>query len=258
MAVWERRWIQERLSEEERSRDLERRSSPFRQISLYSVEYDLVTGKEIHNVTVEGVYEALVESTYFIPNSTELLLFEGHRANRDLRRDIVAFQYVTSGNKRVVQISGISNILPITLGNFPSYIAWRATRDGKKFYFIQQKTLDFRLKVMDRQGIWKDCYVQKGEGKLSKARYAWSYLALSPDDRFAALVGLQEAVRQYGYGVATVRIVNLETGNSYLVVRRIATKNLAWQIEWLDTDTVAVSTETQEGEFFFVDVKEQD
>jgi hypothetical protein len=266
--VWERRWIEERLSEKERNIEKGRQSGPFRQTSLYCVEYDLMTGKEICNVKIEEVYEFLIESAHFIPNSTELLLFRGRKTDKEWIHDTVVLRDVTSGKESIVQINGLheatgeKNLRVIFIGNdyTDRYIEWRATQNGEKFYFVQQLPSRYTLGVTDRQSLWENCYVQKREGKLmtSGSTVAWSHLALSPDDKFAALVGFHEAFKQYGRGVATVRIVNLETAASYLIVRKIANKkDFAWLIEWLDADTVAVSRKSREGEFFFVNVSEE-
>jgi hypothetical protein len=134
---------------------------------------------------------------------------------------------------------------------------WKFTRDGKTAYLLARGGGAFLVLKMNMTTKQTE-ELRRVPVTRSSERDPWIRIALSPDERRAALLGYGE--RLYDYGgtethMVTLRILNLRTGKPQrFAYKHNGGRSIALRLVWLFRGTLAVSMSDRDG-FFFVDIE---
>jgi hypothetical protein len=155
----------------------------------------------------------------------------------------------------------------MTLVGETIWYEWKFTRDGKIAYLLAIEVDEggwndraFVLLKMDMETKQTE-ELRRVPVTRSFERPPWNRVALSPDEKRIALLGLGETLYDYGgteKKMTTLRMLDLATNKTKRFVYKHdgQRRSGAWKLLWPSQETAVISMASRNG-FFFVDIEKE-
>jgi hypothetical protein len=265
--LWYEDWHWEELSPDDRIRadrkKSELTSAPMRvhdryKQKIYYAEILLDSGRETGRKPIADVHYGNSYGVRFLPGTRKFLYSRGWERDDGWKRERIIVVNVDDLTEDIFQI-GPKYDVAVSVFRVPEgqewVEGWAVRPDGEHVYVLVGGGNLAELDLPHHK--IKSVIPLSGEG-LKGYLAAWIRVAMSPDEKKAALLGFGESYSFNGvrYRDITLRIVDLKTEESYLVVRRGFSKaSIGWHVVWIRENTLAVSQQ-EYGTFAFIDILE--
>jgi WD40 repeat protein len=281
LAAWHREWDWDQMTREdvvklrrqesdERAKTLVSGESNIRIQNLYCTNLSLEDksigiSKDIRTLSID--YDLLEHGAiYFSPDASFLLYPKWYNRNNYVARHRVYRVDTNTWQEEEILLDQKYSMLT-RVGEDRLY-EWKFTQDGKFAYLLAIEVDEggwndrtFMLLKMDMKTRQTE-ELRRVPVTRSFERPPWIRIALSPDEKQVALLGLGETLYDYGgteKKMTTLRMLNLATNKTKRFVYKHdgQRRSGAWKLLWPSQEMVVISMASKNG-FFFVDIEKEE